>query len=234
MKNPEPLLLLLETATSVCSVALSEGSTILAIRNSREDREHAAMLTIFIQEVMEVTGKDLEEIDAVVVSKGPGSYTGLRIGTAVAKGICYALNKPLIGIPTPMAMAAGYLGAHHHELTPDTILVPVIDARRMEVYGAPCSMQGELVEAIRAEILHKDSFILDPQLPHVFFGDAAGKCVEVYADQSLVKVDVAFNLSASGLLLHGRRAFEQKQFESVAYFEPYYLKEFVVKTGQRN
>jgi len=230
--SKKPLLLLLETATGVCSVALSEGERLLSIRTSKEEREHAAMLAVYIQEVLSGAGMHMREIDAVVVSKGPGSYTGLRIGIATAKGICFTMNKPLIAIETPLAMASAYLDEYKNELPADAVLVPVIDARRMEVYGATLDVQLQYIEGIRAEVLTGDSFIRKQKGPHFIFGDAAAKCAEVFKSESYVKVDTSFNLSAQGLLYPGLLAFSQKKFEDIAYFEPYYLKEFVAKVKQ--
>lgn len=228
-----PLLLLLETATGFCSVALAEGEQLLSIRTGTEEREHAAKLMLFIQEVMVNAGKKLSEINAVIVSKGPGSYTGLRIGIAAAKGICYTLKKPLIAVDTTRAMATQYAEENKSSLPANAVLVPVIDARRMEVYGASFSASLEELEKIRAEILNQDSFVLDKSKPHYVFGDAALKCVEVYKGESNVNVDTSFNLSALGLLKPALKAYSRKQFEELASFEPYYLKEFVVKVKQK-
>lgn len=230
--SDKAVLLLLETATGVCSVALSEGEHLLAMRTSKEEREHASMLANYIDEVMTEARKNLNEISAVVVSKGPGSYTGLRIGVATAKGICFSLQKPLIAIDTPLAMASSYLQANEERLPPDAILVPVIDARRMEVYGAAFDRQLNYVERIQAEILTPSSFIQNKQLPHFIFGDAASKCAEVFKSESYVKVDSTFNLSAQGLLYPGLHALNHGIVENIASFEPYYLKEFVAKVKQ--
>ena len=227
--SDKPLLLLLETATGVCSVAISEGEQILAIRTSKEEREHAAMLAEYIRQVMEESGKLLKELNAVVVSKGPGSYTGLRIGVATAKGICFSLNKPLIAIDTPLAMTSCYMHSLNSVLPVNTVLVPMIDARRMEVYGAALDTSLNYLEPIRAEILSPVSFIQQQKQPHIIFGDAAQKTLEIYEGESFVKVDTAFNFSAQGLLQPGLLAYSRQQFENIAYFEPYYLKEFVAK-----
>jgi tRNA threonylcarbamoyladenosine biosynthesis protein TsaB len=224
-----PLLLLLETATSVCSIALAEGDRILSMRTSVGEREHASMLTIYIQEVMEESGKDLSQLDAVVVSKGPGSYTGLRIGVATAKGICFSLDKPLIAIDTPLAMAYEYKHQRNSDFPSNSFLIPVIDARRMEVYGAAINLEMEYNQPIRAEVLQSDSFIMDTQANYFIFGDAAFKCVEVYESQSLVKVDTKYRHSAFGLLYPGLKAWNEQAFEYISVFEPYYLKEFVAK-----
>lgn len=226
-----PLLLCLETATGVCSVLVARGEEILAERTSSGEREHAAMLVVFIEDVLMSAGVKANELDGVVVSKGPGSYTGLRIGVATAKGICYTLNKKLIAIDTPLSMASGY-SMEHPELPEDAVLIPMIDARRMEVYGAALDKTLNYLEPIRAEILTPDSFIQNPARPHFIFGDAAAKSMEVFKCQSFVNVDTTFNLSARGLLNPGLLAWSKDQFEDIAYFEPYYLKEFVAKVKQ--
>lgn len=225
----EPLLLLLETATAVCSVVLSRGERMLASRTAPGEREHASVLAVYIREVTAEAGVSMEDIDGVVVSRGPGSYTGLRIGVATAKGICYALNKPLIAIDTPMAMASCYLARVDLSYNSCT-LVPVIDARRMEVYGAAMDAGLNYQQPIRAEILTPSSFITVPHSQHIIFGDAAMKCVDIYKGLPFVKVDTSFRLTAEGLLLPGLRAFREGRFEDPAYFEPFYLKEFIAKT----
>ena len=225
----EPLLLLLETATAVCSVVLSRGERILAVRTASGEREHASVLAVYIREVIMEAEVRIRDIDGVVVSRGPGSYTGLRIGVATAKGICYALNKPLLAIDTPMAMASCYLAGGVLPYNPCT-LVPVIDARRMEVYGAAMDAGLNYLQPIRAEILSPSSFITHPDRYHIIFGDAAMKCTGMYQDQPLVKVDISFRLTAEGLLRPGLRAFCEGRFENPAYFEPFYLKEFIAKT----
>lgn len=225
----DPLLLFLETATSVCSIALAEGDRILSIRTSVGEREHASMLTIYIQEVMNDSGRDLSDVDAVVVSKGPGSYTGLRIGVATAKGICFSLDKPLIAIDTPLAMAYEYRHQRNNDFPSNSYLIPVIDARRMEVYGAAFNLEMEYNQPIRAEVLSAESFLVDPHANYFVFGDAAFKCREVYESQSLVKVDTEYKHSAFGLLYPGLKAWKEQAFENISVFEPYYLKEFVAK-----
>jgi tRNA threonylcarbamoyladenosine biosynthesis protein TsaB len=224
-----PLLLLLETATGVCSVALAEGQRVLSIRNNVTEREHASLLTVYIQQVMDEAGKNLSELDAIVISRGPGSYTGLRIGVATAKGICFSLDKPLIAIDTPLAMAYEYVHLHKDTLPENYFLVPVIDARRMEVYGATINHDMQYIEPIRAEILHSASFLATQEANYYVFGDAALKCKEVFECQSLVKVDTDYKLSAFGLLYPGLKAWNEQAFENISVFEPYYLKEFVAK-----
>lgn len=220
------MLLLLETATATCSVALARGGDVLAVRESSEGRDHARLLAVFIQECLDEAGVKAAQLDAVAVSRGPGSYTGLRIGVATAKGICFALDIPLLAVDTTMSAASRYVDTHPG-LEPRTVLVPVIDARRMEVYGAALNTDLHYIEPVRAEVLHPDSFINDGSRPHVIFGDAAGKCVEVFRENSRVQVDTGFNLSACGLLKPASLRYARKQFEDLAYFEPFYLKEFI-------
>ena len=226
-----PPLLYLETATGVCSVMVARGEEILAERTSTEEREHAAMLAVYIEDVLERAGVKAKDLDGVVVSKGPGSYTGLRIGVATAKGICYTLQKKLIAVDTPLSMASGYR-MEHPDLPADAVLIPMIDARRMEVYGAALDLSLHYLEPIRAEILTPGSFIQTSDRHHFVFGDAAAKSMEVFKSQSFVKVDTQFNLSARGLLFPGLLSWSKEQFEDIAYFEPYYLKEFVAKVKQ--
>jgi tRNA threonylcarbamoyladenosine biosynthesis protein TsaB len=221
-----PLILLLESATATCSVALARGEEILVQRDSYGERDHARMLAVFIQQCLEETGLQPNQLDAVAVSRGPGSYTGLRIGVATAKGICFSLDIPLLAVDTSLSASAWYQHTHPG-LDPETVLVPVIDARRMEVYGAAVSMDGSYIEPVRAEVLHPGSFITNPQKPHIVFGDAATKCVEVYKGQSYVKVDTEFNLSACGLLKQAILRLAKGDIEDLAYFEPFYLKEYI-------
>lgn len=221
-----PVILMLETATATCSVALARGEQILAQRNSYAERDHARMLAVYIQQCLEEAGLQAAAIDAVAVSRGPGSYTGLRIGVATAKGICFSLDIPLLAVDTSLSAAAWYKQTHPG-LDPETVLVPLIDARRMEVYGAAINMEGKYLEPVRAEILHPGSFVIDSQRPHIIFGDAAPKCVDVYNGQSFVKVDTDFNLSACGLLKWAGLRFANGEKEDLAYFEPFYLKEFI-------
>lgn len=224
----EPVLLLLETATAVCSVALSRGDSLISSRTAGGEREHASILAVYIKEVIEEAGMVIGDIDAVVVSRGPGSYTGLRIGVATAKGICYALKKPLIAVDTPLAMTSCYLEGLEM-VDKNSILIPVIDARRMEVYGAAMDTDMNYLQPIRAEILSPDSFVTDEQRRHIVFGDAALKCADNYSNRSFITVDTSFRLTAMGLLRPGLEAFRAGKFEDVAYFEPFYLKEFVAK-----
>lgn len=230
MTNPSfPNLLLIETATETCSVAVSRGGQIIGSHQSSEGREHASKLAVFVQDALKDSGMAAKELDAIVVSKGPGSYTGLRIGIATAKGLCFALDKPLISVDTLLAMAFYYVQRKPQNISTDTVLVPVIDARRMEVYGAAYYSNLAVLETVRAEVLHPRSFLADRDCRHIFFGDAATKCQAVFSGSPNVLVDIDNSISAEGLLLPALEKYKLKQFEDVACFEPYYLKEFIVK-----
>lgn len=220
------MILNIESATEVCSVALADQGKLIAIRESA-GRDHASLLAVFIDEVVREANISLKDIQAVAVSRGPGSYTGLRIGVASAKGICYALNKPLIAIDTLQSMANSFLLDLDETITSDYLLVPMIDARRMEVYGAVLDQDLNYVSTTVAEVLNTQSFLVRPQLPRVLFGDGATKAIDVIKGESLVKVVSEFSPSAKGLINLSFNAFAKKNFENIAYFEPFYLKEFV-------
>lgn len=219
------LILQIETSTASCSVALSRDGNTIALKEINEQNAHASFLTIFIGELMQQTGLSLKELDAVAVSMGPGSYTGLRIGVSTAKGLCYALDIPLIAVNTLMAMAS-----KKRDLNPkgDFLLCPMIDARRMEVYTAV--FDGELREVmpVEAKIIDENSFsgiLMNRQM--LFFGDGAGKCREVLGMHSNALFEDDFINSASGMSAIAYSGFLANRFEDVAYFEPYYLKDFI-------
>jgi len=222
-----PTILQLETATSVCAVALSIDGKTIALKEETAQNIHASKLTLFIQEVMEQAGVKLNELDAVAVSKGPGSYTGLRIGVSTAKGICFALEKPLIGINTLTMMAAGFLAEH---TAYKGLICPMIDARRMEVFTAVFDHSLTEIELTNAKIVNEFSFLaLLDQNEVTFIGNGAEKCSEIIKHKNARFVFSNFNsaLNMSSLV---NKAFNDKNFEDVAYFEPFYLKDFVFTT----
>lgn len=229
MSGPHgPLILLIETATDRCSVALVSGQSVLEEIHAEAPREHAAQLAVIIDVLLSKYDSRREQLKAVAVSCGPGSYTGLRIGVSTAKGICFALGIPLIGIDTTLAMANAYRkGAAG--LNPDCNLLPVIDARRMEVYGAVYDTQLRVVDSLRAEVLHPLSFIGSNDAHVVVFGDAAAKCLDVYSGNPRVTVDTEFEMNALGLHELACLRFAEQKFEDLISFEPRYLKEFVTK-----
>jgi tRNA threonylcarbamoyladenosine biosynthesis protein TsaB len=222
-----PLILQIETATPVCSAALSENGKTIAVKELHANNIHAGSLTLFIQEVMISTGCVYGDLDAVAVSKGPGSYTGLRIGVSTAKGLCFALDKPLIAIGTLGMMAKGFLGANPSY---DGLICPMIDARRMEVFTALFDSSLKAVEDVSAKIIDEESFLdkLEQGLI-TFIGDGAEKCKGAIGHPNALFSPANFN-SAANMSELSFEAFAKTNFEDLAYFEPFYLKDFVFTT----
>jgi tRNA threonylcarbamoyladenosine biosynthesis protein TsaB len=225
------LLLCIETATRVCSVSLSRDTDLLAIRESDEPNIHAAILTVFIDEMMRQTNISLSELDAIAVSMGPGSYTGLRIGVAAAKGLCYALNKPLIAVSTLQAMASGMKDkvlAEYPQSTSHLHFCPMIDARRMEVYCGFYNNENHEIREVRAEIVDEHSFseFLETHAV-VFGGDGAEKCKPILGNHPNANFLDGFAASAKFMGAIAMDKFNRMSFENLAYFEPFYLKDFV-------
>jgi tRNA threonylcarbamoyladenosine biosynthesis protein TsaB len=218
-------ILQIETATAVCSVALSINGKTISFKEEQGQNLHAANLTLFIDEVIRTVGVNYQELDAVAVSKGPGSYTGLRIGVSTAKGLCYALDKPLIAIETLEMMAAGFLTEN-----PDYagLICPMIDARRMEVYTSIFDTSLKILAPTEAKIIDETSFAdFLSQQQITFLGDGAAKCAAVLTHQNAKFDEANFN-SAIYMSRLANEAFNKSIFEDVAYFEPFYLKDFVV------
>jgi tRNA threonylcarbamoyladenosine biosynthesis protein TsaB len=220
------MILQIETATTVCSVALANRGQVIAFKEIDQRNIHAEVITIFIDEILNGAGVKYNELDAVAVSSGPGSYTGLRIGVSTAKGLCYALDKPLIAVETLEAMAGGMIanGVDKHVL-----LCPMIDARRMEVYTALFDAVGNRVQATTAEIIDATSFSAQlAQNKILFFGDGAPKCREILGESPNALFIDNFTNSAAHLTIKAYQKFLAGQFENVAYYEPYYLKDFLI------
>jgi tRNA threonylcarbamoyladenosine biosynthesis protein TsaB len=221
------LILQIETATTVCSVALAEDGNVLAYKEIGQRNIHAEAITLFIDEVLKEAGKNYTDLEAVAVSSGPGSYTGLRIGVSVAKGLCFALDKPLIAIETLEAMADGMI-ANDTTIDKDTLLCPMIDARRMEVFTAVFDVDGNKVKPTAAEIIDENSFSELLQTHKIlFFGDGAEKCREVLGSNNNALIVADFSNSARYLTNKALKKFLAGDFEDTAYFEPYYLKDFI-------
>jgi tRNA threonylcarbamoyladenosine biosynthesis protein TsaB len=222
------LILCIETATEVCSVALFRDEVRLGMKESSARNVHSAMLTTFIEEIMTTSGIGMTMIEAVAVSMGPGSYTGLRIGVATAKGLCYALDIPLIAVPTLQAMAVGMTLPPSTETAVSTLFRPMIDARRMEVYSAVFDREGIEVREVRAEII--DEFSFQEFLANhtvVFGGEGAEKCKPALGHHPNAVFIDGFRASAGSMIRLAAEKFLAKQFENLAYFEPFYLKDFV-------
>lgn len=232
------LILNIETGTDVCSVALSADGELIALRESSSGRDHARDLGVFIDEILTAAGRRVGELDAVAVGKGPGSYTGLRIGVSMAKGLCYALGIPLISVGSLESLArvadrelqAGRLDIGDRE---DALLCPMIDARRMEVYTQLFDRGLHPLTEVSAEVITPESFeeVLGKGCELLIFGNGAAKCVGVLPDRGVRYIEVV--PSARGLVEPAREAFEARRFEDTAYFEPFYLKDFVVTTSKK-
>lgn len=220
----------IETATEVCSVALFSDQNVLAIREWKEGNKHANELTNLISEVMKEATLNLSQLDAVCVSMGPGSYTGLRVGVSTAKGLCYTLQKPLLAVNTLESMVRVFLdnNPNYHGL-----ICPMIDARRMEVYTALFDSSGISVKATEAKIIDEQSFAQElAQHTVAFIGNGADKCREVITHPNALFFGEQ-RCSASGLAKLASEKFNLKQFEDTAYFEPFYLKDFVGTTPKK-
>jgi len=222
------LLLLIETATTSCSVALAEDDQIIALRELDQRNIHAEVITVFIDELIKQTGKNYTDLDAVAVSCGPGSYTGLRIGISTAKGLCFSLDKPLIAVETLSAMAHGFILRGTVPIEPSTLLCPMIDARRMEVYTALFDSTGKEVKPTSAEIIDENSFgnVLATQQV-IFFGDGAEKCKVALERYPNALFADSFVNSARDIVIPAIQNLNKKAFVDVAYFEPFYLKDFI-------
>ena len=230
------MILCIETATDLCSVALCERNGVIAIRESDKGRSHASLLTVFIQDLLNETGIITADLEAVVVSKGPGSYTGLRIGVSAGKGIAYASSVPLIGIDTTLSMFYGFTEkyAGKYEPAPTDLFCPALDARRMEIYNSIFDVNGNIIRKIRAEIMDKNSFIDIPETSRILlFGNGAGKCKDVITRKNIL-FDGDFSISASFMLKPAYEALSRHHFEDVAYFEPFYLKDFLFSKPVKN
>jgi tRNA threonylcarbamoyladenosine biosynthesis protein TsaB len=216
------MILHLETATKVCSVALSSNGKLLQLSEIDNDAfAHGEQLTVLIEKVIEQESITMQELTAVSVASGPGSYTGLRIGVATAKGLCYALNIPLIAVD-----ALSSLAEMARLKFPGSVLCPMIDARRMEVFSAHFSPDGNFLKPISADVLDENSY--SEYEPFVYFGDGAEKMKEIWKERNIQFADV--KCSAEGQVRLATEKYNQQQFEDVAYFEPFYLKEFYMPT----
>lgn len=225
------IILGIETSTKVCSIAISKNNQLLAMEEVGGAYTHAENVNPFIEKVVKKASINFSDIDAIAVSKGPGSYTGLRIGVSSAKGLCYALNKPLIAIGTLQAMA---LRMAKQSANKNLLFCPMIDARRMEVYAAIYDANNELIEPISAKIIDENSFA-EVLTNHkvMFFGDGATKCKAVLEGNSNALFDDDTLPSAIEINELASKKLNNNELEDVAYFEPFYLKDFIATTPKK-
>ena len=230
------LILCIETGTDVCSVGLAENGQLVALRESC-GRDHARNVAVYVDELLRERDVDADEIDAIAVGKGPGSYTGLRIGVSFAKGLCYGLRKPLIAIGSLDALVevaredaeAGIVDVEDFERA---TLCPMVDARRMEVYTQLFNGRGEALGEVEAKIIDEQSFAAEIAAAEEFviFGNGAAKCAgTLSAKAKLIEIVP----SARGLARLAQEALDAGRTEDIAYFEPFYLKNFVVTTSKK-
>lgn len=216
------LILSIESATSVCSVALHRNYQLVGSQTLMLEKSHSTHLAVIINQLLDNCQVTMSELEAVAISKGPGSYTGLRIGLSTAKGLCYALGIPLIGVNTLKAMA--------YQLVDVPMRVdfycPMIDARRMEVYCMVLDKDFKVINDSWAQVVDEDSFDKWTKRGNmVFFGNGSQKCRQVLTGSNILFMNNLLPVAGSVGLLAGER-FKQKKFEDLAYFEPFYLKEY--------
>lgn len=216
----------IETATKNCSVALAkEGKTILYKEIAEEGYSHAERLHVFIEEIIKEAGITYQDISAIAVSQGPGSYTGLRIGVSAAKGLCFALGIPLIAVDTLQILASQAKVANG-------FIIPMLDARRMEVYSAIYTSNFENKRAVQAEIITENSFD-DLEETIYFVGDCAEKCKPFLTKENFVFLEEIKYPSAKEMSFLSYEKYQKNDTVDVAYFEPYYLKDFMMTASKK-
>ncbi len=233
------LILNIETATNVCSAALADDGELVSFKESLTDKSHSSLLGVFIEEILNENKISVKKLDAIAVSKGPGSYTGLRIGVSTAKGLCYGANIPLISLNTLKVMSTGIINSQilaglNISISNDTLLCPMIDARRMEVYTAVYNHLNQTVEETQAKIISPSSYdkYLDGK-KILFFGTGADKCATIIKSKNALFIE-NFNTSARYMIRLSEETYANRKFENVAYFEPYYLKDFIATVPKKD
>ncbi len=218
------LILNIETSETICSVALAKDNKLIAIKETTEERSHAKLVTVFIEQIFKNSDYTLQDLDAIAVTKGPGSYTGLRIGVSTAKGLCYGLDIPLISVGTLTALANATINTGKYN---NHKLCPMIDARRMEVYSAIFNADLTKIKDVSADILTEESytsFLENNKI--IFVGSGSAKFNEIMNNKNAIfNVDIV--PSAKNMIKISSQKYNDNEFEDVAYFEPYYLKNFI-------
>ena len=225
-------IILIETSTALCSAALAEDGVITSYRESSAPKAHASLTAVFIEEILSERGIALEDCDAVCVSMGPGSYTGLRVGVSTAKGLCFGSRKPLVAVGTLDTLVAQAAREIPDRIMNLKYVIPMIDARRMEVYSAVFTPEGQQITETAPAIIDENSFAAELEQGEVLFiGDGAGKCADVIKHPNARFIQC--HPDASAMLIPAVKAYKEKRFEDVAYFEPFYLKEFVATVSKK-
>lgn len=234
------LILCIETGTDICSVGVAKDGKLISLRESDRGRDHARNIAVYADEMLKQLEIDPSELSAVAVGRGPGSYTGLRIGVSFAKGMCYALRIPLVAVGSLESLArvaaedfeAGIIDIGEQEWE-NALLCPMIDARRMEVYAEVFDTKFNVVKGVSAEVIDGESFseYADCGRLFVVFGNGAEKCRDILAGRDVKFMDVA--PSARGLCAVAQDKLDRGEIEDTAYFEPLYLKDFVVTKGKK-
>ncbi|UIR56487.1 tRNA (adenosine(37)-N6)-threonylcarbamoyltransferase complex dimerization subunit type 1 TsaB [Sphingobacterium sp. SRCM116780] len=228
-------ILQIETSTSVCSVALVESERVCQSESLNEPNVHASQLTILIQDLLDLEHIGFGELSAVAVSMGPGSYTGLRIGVSTAKGLCYALDIPLIAVNTLDGLYEGFKTDRKESALYD-LYIPMLDARRMEVYCAAFDKTGDLVSNTAALIIDETSF--DQYRDHYpricLFGPGADKLEALFVNTKGITIVPGIQTNAVAISRSVFQKYQMKDFEDIAYFEPYYLKDFVATVAKKS
>jgi len=223
-------LILIETSTSLCSTALSEDGKIISYKENA-DRSHAALTAKFISDMLEEHGLGVNDCDAVCVSMGPGSYTGLRVGVSTAKGLCFGAGKPLLAIGSLDILVWNAISGNK---LPEgcRYIVPMIDARRMEVYSAVFTPDGRQIRETEPAVIDAESFAdILAEGPVLFIGDGAGKCEGVIGNPNAHFINICPD--AASMLIPAENEYKEKRFKDVAYFEPFYLKDFVATVSKK-
>lgn len=220
-------ILQIDTATEVCSVSLSLNGQIIDKVDAAEPNLHASKLTVFIDQLLQNTNLTYQDLSAIAVSKGPGSYTGLRIGVSTAKGLCYALDIPLLAVNTLESMYMGYTSL---PLDKFDLYIPMLDARRMEVYMMTLDAQGNMLKETEAVIIDSETFLAYADKQICLFGSGAEKLKATFEESSNITIDSSYKHSSAYLAKSAFEKFNKQDFEDLIYFEPYYLKEFIATT----
>jgi tRNA threonylcarbamoyladenosine biosynthesis protein TsaB len=233
------LILNIETSTPVCSIALAENDNILALRESTEEKSHAGNLAVFIEEILNEKKISVQDLDAIAIGKGPGSYTGLRIGVATAKGLAYGAKIPLVAVSTLETLVRFGLQRMEKDKLPvpcneNTVFCPMVDARRMEVYMALFDFSGQRIQNDVALVVGPDTFLSVPSSRSmIFLGSGASKCRDLVTLKNAFWLDGMYP-SATAMAVNSNRLFQEGRYEDIAYFEPHYLKDFITTTSRKN